>query len=326
MLFSILICTFNGAEKLPATLKATAALKIPQESAFELLVVNNGSTDNTYKVVRETWEGLGSPFSLALFDMPIVGKGNALALGIREARGDYVVICDDDNWLSEDYLQEAEKYLTKHTEASILAGKAVAVSDNPLPEWFAEKQWAYACGQQYVPVGNATGYNPLWSAGMIIQRTLADIIFNSPVAMLLLGRTGTQLISGEDDEICYRAWLLGRQTHYVPTLLFKHYMAPHRLTIDYFDKLLAGFAYQSNAVGAYRRFYQVIQYRGNRFILFIKKWMMFQWYRISNDTCRAAIANDTLYFLSGSRYWETPENKQVKRFYDEVVMDFSLKK
>jgi GT2 family glycosyltransferase len=137
--------------------------------------------------------------------------------------------------------------------------------------------------------------------------------------MLLLGRTGTQLVSGEDDEICYRAWLLGRQTHYVPTLWFKHYMAPHRLTLDYFEKLLAGFAYQSNTVGAYRRCYELIQYRGNSYILFIKKWIMLLWYRLSDDTHRAAIATDTLYFFSGSRYWETAENKQVKRFYDEVV-------
>jgi glycosyltransferase involved in cell wall biosynthesis len=320
VLFSILVCSFNGAERLPATLRALAAINLPPKANAELLVVNNASTDNSDNVVSETWEMLGMPFELHLLHMPLVGKGNALALGMKEAKGEYVVICDDDNWLSKDYLIIADNYLSTHPAASIIAGQAVAVADNPLPDWFPERQWAYACGQQPVAEGNTTGYKLLWSAGMIIQRDLANTIFNGQVPMLLLGRTGKELISGEDDEICFRAWMLGKETHYVPALCFKHYMAPHRLTMAYFEKLVAGFAHQNNAVGAYQRCYQLMKYRGPKTLLLIKKWLMRQWYLMNANYRHASNAADTLFFLTGNRKWETPENRQVKSFYEKVVL------
>ncbi len=315
MHFSILICTYNGASRLPETLNHLARLQFSQGISAEVLVVNNACTDDSEAVVHTTWDALGNPYALRLLLMPNPGKSHALELGIRKATGDYIVICDDDNWLNPDYLIVAKQYVSMYPNASILAGQALAVADGPIPDWFSEKQWAYACGPQKVAAGNTTGRKLLWSAGMILQHKLAEVIFNGPVPMLLLGRTGKQLVSGEDDEICLRAWLLGAQTHYVPDLIFRHYMAPHRLTLEYRDALIAGFSYQTDAIGAYWRLYTLINSGGAFFVKIIKKWLAWQVYRLNGKTREGAHAADTLYFLTRAKRWITPENRAVYQFY-----------
>jgi glycosyltransferase involved in cell wall biosynthesis len=317
VLFSVLICTYNGGERLPETLRHLALLERPIGVDAELLLVNNAGTDNTDIVVLDTWQQCAAPFLMRLFHMPNPGKGHALALAIEKALGDYILICDDDNLLPADYLRTASAYLQSHPGVAILGAQAVAVAENTLPAWFKEKQWAYACGPQFNRVGNTTGEKLLWSAGMLIKKDIAQKIFKGSVPMIMLGRTGDQLVSGEDDEICLRAWLMGEETHYVPALCFQHYMSPHRLQRDYLEKLIAGFAYQSESIGAYRRLYELVRYKkGWSAFKKLKKWLAWQVYRLLAKQRQAHHAADFLYFLTRHPRWENEINRAVWRFYE----------
>ena len=55
---SVLICGYNSAERLPATLAALGRLEAPTGFAVEVLVIDNASTDGTAQVVRQTLAGL----------------------------------------------------------------------------------------------------------------------------------------------------------------------------------------------------------------------------------------------------------------------------
>ena len=81
----------------------------------------------------------------------------------------------------------------------------------------------------------------LWGAGIVIRRFLLDRIFDSNHPLLLVGRTGNVLTSGDDVEMCKRILLLGYTLEYDRSLLLYHFINQNRLTWAYKKKLFAGF-------------------------------------------------------------------------------------
>jgi glycosyltransferase involved in cell wall biosynthesis len=321
MIFSIVICTYNGAIRLPATLRHLAALEIPDGASAELLLINNACTDDTDNVVINCWQQFGVPFKIHMLHMPIPGKSNALQMGVSKAAGDFIIICDDDNGLNPDYLLQIQKLMQHHPSVGIAGGLAVPIADISFPEWFEHYGLAYAFGAQMQQAGFTTGKVPLWGAGMVIRTSLAKRIFAAQQPFLLSCRKGDQLLSGGDDEICYRGWLLGADSYYSPTLSLKHYMPEARLTAAYRDQLVAGFTHQVPVVGAYRRLYELV---GQKKVFFDlrkqKKWLAFQAYKLQGKHRQAAHAADFLYFLTRHPRWQTETNDAVWRFYESAGM------
>jgi glycosyltransferase involved in cell wall biosynthesis len=91
---SVVVCTHNGAPQLRDGLDALRALDYPD---YEVIVVNDGSTDGTAALVA------GYPFRLITTDNH--GLGNARNTGLREATGDVVAYIDDDAWPDPHWLQ-----------------------------------------------------------------------------------------------------------------------------------------------------------------------------------------------------------------------------
>src|SRR6266536_6078206 len=92
MLITVAICTWNRCELLQTALEQLTRLLVPVDIEWELLVVNNNSTDATSSAI--------APFASRLpvrelFE-PKPGKSHALNLAIGEAAGDYILWTDDD--------------------------------------------------------------------------------------------------------------------------------------------------------------------------------------------------------------------------------------
>src|SRR5204862_1563308 len=75
----------------------------------EVIVIDNNSNDNTDLVAQRTWERLGSPLEFRVIREPRPGKTHAQRTGLTEAKNEIIVFCDDDNWLSPDYLTVAKE-------------------------------------------------------------------------------------------------------------------------------------------------------------------------------------------------------------------------
>ncbi len=88
---SVVVCTRNRAAILPAALESLARQK--SKRVFEVIVVNNGSDDETAEVIAE-WCRRDSRFRMV--DEPNPGLSRAKNLGVHEARGDVVLFTDDD--------------------------------------------------------------------------------------------------------------------------------------------------------------------------------------------------------------------------------------
>jgi glycosyltransferase involved in cell wall biosynthesis len=86
-LVSVIVCTRNGARTLHACLVGLARLEYP---SFEVIVVDDGSTDATPQIVEA--------FGFRLISTEPRGLGNARNTGMNAARGEIVAYLDDDAW------------------------------------------------------------------------------------------------------------------------------------------------------------------------------------------------------------------------------------
>src|SRR5690349_3890945 len=117
---SVIICTYNGAERLPQTLKHLAAQQVDKEIRWEIILVDNASTDNTAEVARHCWNGSSRNVPIQIFSHPIPGKTGAMQLGFTKANYDYLLICDDDNWLAANYVQLVYEIMSTMPEIGAL--------------------------------------------------------------------------------------------------------------------------------------------------------------------------------------------------------------
>lgn len=132
MLLSLVICTRNRAEQLRRTLRTAEKLEAPGEP-WELLIIDNGSTDHTARVVEDFADRL--PIRRIIEREP--GLSNARNRGVQEARGRYICWTDDDVLLDRGWLAAYADAFRRHPEASFFGGRVTPVFDGPVPGWFA---------------------------------------------------------------------------------------------------------------------------------------------------------------------------------------------
>ncbi|HEX3625632.1 MAG TPA: glycosyltransferase family 2 protein [Verrucomicrobiae bacterium] len=116
---SIIICTRNRASSLRQTLAALRKVRILAGHRAEVIVVDNGSTDDTACVAQTA--GLKNMEAVYLFE-PRKGKSNALNSGLAVARGETLVFTDDDVVPSEDWIEQILLCFDK-TRCDALVGK-----------------------------------------------------------------------------------------------------------------------------------------------------------------------------------------------------------
>ena len=113
-LVTILICTFNRAEMLPRAVASALAQTWPAE----VLVVNDGSTDATAEVLKGI-EGI------RVVHQENTGKPGALNRGLTEARGEAILVLDDDDLLLPGALHVLAPALFEHPERSVVHGDTI---------------------------------------------------------------------------------------------------------------------------------------------------------------------------------------------------------
>lgn len=257
---TVLICTYNGAATIAETLACLARQQVPAGVDWEVILVDNASTDGTAERAQEQWDDLGAPVPLRVLREPRPGKQHAVEVGVRAVRYRYACIVDDDNRLLPNYLATGLALLEKHPRIGILGGRNTATFEAPEPEWFSDFQARYAVGPQRdwtsegreLSEGNV-GQNVLWGAGMFVRTAIWKRLQAINFQSLFSGRQGEEnLTAGEDDELCYLCLFMGYEVWYSPSLQLRHYMTAGRLTTAYRDQLFYGATHAMGRLGAYR--------------------------------------------------------------------------
>jgi len=120
--FSVIIPTFNNCESLKETLNSLAGQKGVDVSAFEIIIVDDGSSDATAEVVRRFIHRHPRYKILYLKCAKNRGAGFARNIGISRARGDLVAFTDDDCIVPSDWLANFKKDFDENPEVAGVGG------------------------------------------------------------------------------------------------------------------------------------------------------------------------------------------------------------
>ena len=229
---SVIICCHNSAQRLPQTLQYLARQQLDDDLLWELMIVNNNSTDETERVAKRRWHELGSPAPIRVIDEPTPGQATARKRGVFDARGEFVLFCDDDNYLDPNYFSIALKTINKNPNIALVAGNGHPAWQAEAPEWIRHCLRFLACTPQSQAEGDA-GAVGFYTAGMILRKHAVTKIYRT-TELCLSGRVGTKhLAGGEDIELCLLLSIHGYQLWGSPELRFGHDIATERLTWKY---------------------------------------------------------------------------------------------
>ena len=196
---SVVIPVWNSASLIRACLEAIEAQTYPRE-AYEVLIVDNGSTDATPKVVNEM-------AIASLLVEPAPGSYRARNLGIRSARGEYIVFTDADCLPDPTWLEAAARAAQAYPSAVLFAGRIdlYRVGEGRTACENYERLFAF---NQAKNVRNGVAVTANW---MSPRETL-----------LAVGGFNGDLMSGGDYDLASRLSRKGGQIVYVDDMRVRH--------------------------------------------------------------------------------------------------------
>lgn len=225
---SVVLATYNRAASLRTTLQSFLNLVFPQKLSWELLVVDNNSTDST----RETVEEFAScaPFPVRYVFEKKQGRSPALNAGIAKAGGEIIVFTDDDVLFHQDWLFNLKQTFDRFDCAAI-AGRVVPVWSHPKPDWLVmQGQYAvvhFELGDQFKEIRE-----PPLGANSAFRK---QVFRRYGLFRLDLGVRGSKhTITCDDTEFGERLIRAGEKIVYCPTAIVYHPVEPKRTTKKYF--------------------------------------------------------------------------------------------
>ena len=233
-MISVIIATHNRAPLLASTLEALAAQE-PPGLPFEIVVVDNASADGTPAVVQAAAGRTAVPIVYLREDR--AGKSHAMNTAIGHARGDLLVLTDDDVLPSAGWLA-AYAAAFQETGADFAVGRILPLWEAAPPSWLSPDLY----GVLAIPDGGTSrlrlrsGHDeqimPL-GANMALRRHVVDRIGGWNPS---LGKLQGTLRTGEDHEFALRMADAGFVGVYEPTAYVHHRVPADRLRLGYFHR------------------------------------------------------------------------------------------
>lgn len=197
---SVIIPVWNSPDLIAKCLTALGAQTYPRDR-FEVLVVDNASTDSTAEVARRF------PIATLLFE-PVPGSYNARNRGLREARGEYIAFTDADCIPAPDWLEKAVACARARPEAGVIAGRIQLFRPDPdTGEIYELYERLFAFRQD---VGARKGFCA--TANWLGRRD----------ALLAFGGFQADRKSGADGELAHRFHKSGQPIVYAENAVVRH--------------------------------------------------------------------------------------------------------
>jgi glycosyltransferase involved in cell wall biosynthesis len=254
---SIVICCYNSSSRLPNTLNHLIKQITHNKFSIEIIIVDNNSTDNTLLIAKKFEENFNFLFKINIVSEANQGILYARKRGVKEANFEYIIFCDDDNWLDKYYTLNVFNILSSDASIGMVGGRSIGVSSIDFPQWFNEFELAYAVGEPHSISKDISNYGQIWTAGMGSRKSLLLKVFDENFPFYCIGRSGENLTSGEDDEMCMRVLLLNFRLIYSKDLIFYHFIEPHRLTMEYKNALFKEFRHSTFIHQRYMVYYKI---------------------------------------------------------------------
>jgi glycosyltransferase involved in cell wall biosynthesis len=245
---SVVVCSHNGAVRLPTTLLHLKS-QVPSEVPWEVLLVDNASTDDTAEVARACWEG--GPVPLRVINEPHLGVRYARERGFLETNREYLAFVDDDNWLADDWVATAYQILAADSRLGAVGSVLIPACQVPSPPWFENFHSSFAVLTYSDLLQMSQPPKALPTAGLCIRKRAWEMLVQNGFHFLLSGSVGADVQGGEDTELTLALRLSGWDLRIDPRLRLQHFMSARRLRWDYLRKLLRNYGASHVALDAY---------------------------------------------------------------------------
>jgi glycosyltransferase involved in cell wall biosynthesis len=243
---SVIICTYNRSANLPAVLQCLAAQQGVDDLDWEILVVDNNSTDDTRAVVERLAADL--PIRVRYAFEPEQGLNHARNRGIQETAGTYFIYIDDDILVSAGWLAAMVGAL-RGAGADAVGGRIHLDDGVRLPAWIQPDMYGFLGFQDYgsepfemdgvrqYPFGGNMGYH---------RRVVERIgLFDTRLGRKGEGRRRSELSKGAETDFLHRLSASGgARIVYAPDAIVRHMVKPFQVEKRYFRTLHYARGYQ----------------------------------------------------------------------------------
>lgn len=232
---SAVVCTYNRLDCLRKAIQSLVAQTLPKDQ-YEIIIVDNGSTDNTKQVVLQDYSYV--PNLRYLYE-PIIGVSMARNTGWRKAKGEIVAQLDDDMVADTEWLKMILRVFDDVQPTPVcVGGKVKPLWEISKPDWLPQSLWGYL---SLLDMGDEPHWCDCpreWLVGCNIAYARKFLVeaggFN-----VRLGRKGLSLAgAGEEVELFRKIKQRGEKLYYEPRAIAYHFIPKERLRKRWFIRRL----------------------------------------------------------------------------------------
>jgi hypothetical protein len=209
---SVIVLNFNGLAWLPRCIEALLAQR--GAPAFEILLVDNGSTDGSAAFVRERW-----PAVRVIESGGNLGFAEGNNVGARAARGEWLAFLNNDTAAESDWLAALSAEAAAHSGFALVTSRVVFLDDPSIVDSAGDGYFraggAFKHGYGAAADGYATSREVFGACGAAFMIRRADFA-------ALGGFDGRFFMNFEDVDLSYRARLRGLRVWYAASAVVRH--------------------------------------------------------------------------------------------------------
>jgi glycosyltransferase involved in cell wall biosynthesis len=230
---SVLVCTYNRCTDLQELLASVVSQETNGLFKFEVLVIDNNSTDDTRAMVTSLIGEISPATGLLIRYMfePRQGKSYALNTALAAAVGSICIIADDDLIFPRGHLRRVWQAFADNEDVSIVAGKVLPIWQSDVPAWLSSHYWTALALADMGDQPFRTGVDrPVCLLAAAFRR---DAVMNLGGYNHDLGVSGGSIGGVEDADVYSRLYRCGHIGLYEPGISVFHKVQPHRVTKRY---------------------------------------------------------------------------------------------
>ncbi len=243
--FTVAIRTYNGEHRVPLVLDKLRSQIGTEALAWEIVVVDNNSTDNTAAIIQEYQANWSGVCPLHYYFEPQQGASFARRRAIEAAQGSLIGFLDDDNLPSPNWVATAYAFGQAYPKAGAYGGQIHGEFEVEPPANFkriaaflpiVERGEQPLCYNSY-----KYSYKKVFppGAGLVIRKQAW--LESVPETLLLKGPIGQSLSAkGEDIEALTYIALAGWEAWYNPEMHITHRIPKWRLEREYLIRFFRG--------------------------------------------------------------------------------------
>jgi len=226
---TVILCTYNRATLLDGAVTSVLGQTYAATPSFELVVVDNNSTDATRAVVARL--AAQDPRLRYVFE-PRQGLSHARNAGILHARGDLIAFIDDDLRADPDWVAAIVRAFDEHPDIDVVGGRVLPRWPSPPPTWLTQDHWApLALADHGDRPFVVTAERPICLIGAgACRRTVFDAV---GTFVTDFQRVKDSVGSLEDHDFIVRVLGTGRRGLYAPGIVVRAAVQPDRLEPAY---------------------------------------------------------------------------------------------